>query len=138
MLMPSPVIPTFRYHDAPKAIEWLGRAFGFEPHLVVEGDGNTIDHAQLAFGEGMIMLGSMRENEYGDLVTTVTEVGKPTAATYVIVDDVDAHAQRAREAGAEIVLEPEDQDYGGRLYTCRDLEGNVWSFGTYDPWASPG
>jgi uncharacterized glyoxalase superfamily protein PhnB len=136
--MPSPVIPTLRYHDAPKAIAWLGEAFGFEPHLVVEGEGNTIEHAQLTFGEGMIMLGSVRENDYGDLVTTVKDVGRPTAAAYVIVDDVDAHAQRAREAGAEVVLEPEDQDYGGRLYTCRDLEGNVWSFGSYDPWSEQG
>jgi uncharacterized glyoxalase superfamily protein PhnB len=133
--MSSPVIPTLRYHDAPAAIDWLVAAFGFERHLVVEGEHGRIDHAQLAFDGGMIMCGSVTEGGYGDLVSTVRLAGTPTAGVYVVVDDVDAHARRAREAGAEIVLEPEDQDYGGRLYTCRDLEGNIWSFGTYDPWS---
>lgn len=132
--MTSPVIPAFRYHDAPAAIDWLCNAFGFERHLVVEGDGGGIDHAQLVLGSGMIMLGSVRGGAFDDLVTTATDAGRPTTSVYVVVDDVDAHAARARAAGAEIVQEPEDQPYGGRLYTCRDPEGNVWSFGSYDPW----
>ena len=133
--MSSTVIPTFRYRDARKAIDFLCDAFGFERHLVVEGEGDGIAHAQLRLGTGMIMLGSEREGEYGDLVTTVAEAGKPTSAAYVVVGDVDGHAERARAAGAEIVMEPADQDYGGRLYTARDFEENVGSFGDYDPWA---
>ena len=59
----------------------------------------------------------------------------PTQSAYVLVDDCDRHHARAVSAGADVVKPPEDQDYGGRLYICRDLEGHVWSFGTYDPWA---
>ena len=132
------VIPGLRYHDAAAAIEWLCRAFGFEKHLVVPGEGGTIAHAQLRFGNGMIMLGSAGKHGggYDELVKTPREVGVATQGTYVIVEDPDAHYRDAVAAGAEVVLDIVDQDYGGRGYTCRDLEGNVWSFGDYDPWAS--
>lgn len=83
----------------------------------------------------MVMFGSGNEGEYDELVATLADGGVPTIGLYVVVDDVDAHAARAEAAGAEIVMKPEDQDYGGRLYTCKDFEGNVWSFGSYDPWA---
>jgi uncharacterized glyoxalase superfamily protein PhnB len=132
------VIPCLRYHDAPKAIDWLCRAFGFEKRLVVPGEEGAIAHAQLSFGRGMIMLGSAGKHGggYDELVKTAADVGGfSTQTVYVIVDDADAHHARARAAGAEIVLPLEDADYGGRGYTCRDLEGNVWSFGSYDPWA---
>lgn len=129
--MSAVIIPALRYRNAPKAIEFLKEAFGFEEHLVVPGEGGTIDHAQLTFGNSMIMLGSERDNEYGKLV----ESGSNGAiGLYVVVDDVDGHCERARNAGATIEMEPEEQDYGGSLYTCRDLEGLVWSFGSYDPW----
>jgi uncharacterized glyoxalase superfamily protein PhnB len=132
------VIPGLRYQDAPKAIDWLCHAFGFEKHLVVPGEGGTIAHAELTFGRGMIMVGSSGAHGGGfdELVKAPGEVGGiGTQSAYVIVDDADAHLARARAAGAEIVLDIEDKDYGGRGYTCRDLEGHVWSFGTYDPWA---
>ena len=61
------IIPTMRYHEAPAAIDWLCRAFGFEKHLIVPGDKGTIAHAQLVFGSGMIMLGSAREDEFSKL-----------------------------------------------------------------------
>jgi uncharacterized glyoxalase superfamily protein PhnB len=131
------IIPGLRYQDAPKAIDWLCRAFGFERHLVVPGEGNSIAHAQLRFGNGMIMLGSAGKHggAYEDVVKPPAQAGGvSTLGLYVIVDDVDAHHARAVAAGAEIVLPVTDQDYGGRDYTCRDLEGNVWSFGSYDPW----
>ena len=132
------IIPGLRYQNAVKAIDWLCRAFGFEKHLVVPGEGDTIAHAQLTFGNGMIMLGSAGEHEggYDELLATPAERGGTVSqALYVIVDDVDSHCDAARAAGAEIVLPASDKDYGGRDYTCRDLEGNVWTFGTYDPWA---
>jgi uncharacterized glyoxalase superfamily protein PhnB len=133
----STVIPALRYHDAPAAIAWLCRAFGFQEQLVVPGPEASIAHAQLAFGNGMIMLGSAGKHGsgYDELVTTTRESGVATQGIYVIVEDPDAHYERAVRAGAEIVLEIEDKAYGGRGYTCRDLEGNVWSFGDYDPWA---
>jgi len=131
------VIPGLRYHDAAAAIEWLCRAFGFERELVVPGEGGTIAHAQLRFGNGMIMLGSAGKHGggYDELVKTPRETGVATQGIYVIVQDPDAHYRDAVAAGAEIVLDLVDQDYGGRGYTCRDPEGNVWSFGDYDPWA---
>ena len=131
------IIPGLRYQDAPAAIEWLCRAFGFERHLVVPGEGDTIAHAQLTFGNGMIMLGSAGEHGggYDELMATPAESGGAnTQASYVIVKDADAHCKQAQAAGATIVLPLTDQDYGGRDYTCRDLEGHVWTFGTYDPW----
>ncbi len=121
------IIPALRYRDAPGAIEFLCTAFGFERHFVVPGEAGTIDHAQLRFGNGMVMLGSARDDEFSRVANQ---------STYIIVDDADAHYARARAAGAEMVKDIMSPDYGGRLYTSRDPEGHLWSFGTYDPWAS--
>ncbi len=133
------VIPALRYKDAPAAIEFLCRAFGFEQHLVVPGPDQTIAHAELSFGNGMIMLGSATDSEYGRLVTHPAETGGlETQTAYVIVGDADAHYARAKVAGAQIVIDIKTEDYGGRDYTCRDPEGHVWTFGTFDPWASDG
>ncbi len=133
------VIPGMRYADAPAAIDWLCRAFGFEKHLVVPGEGEgVIAHAQLRYGNGMIMLGSAGKHGGGfdELMTTPREIqGRETQSAYVIVEDVDAHHERAIAAGAEVVMPLKDQYYGGRGYSCRDLEGHIWSFGDYDPLA---
>ncbi len=137
-LLGATIVPGLRYVDAPAAIELLCAAFGFEKHMVVPGDNGKIAHAQLTFRNSMIMLGSVREGEYDDLLIQPTDAGAVTQAPYVIVDDVDAHCSRARAAGAEIVMEPADQDYGGRLYSCRDIERHLWNFGSYDPWADSG
>ena len=132
----STVIPTMKYHDAPAAIEWLKKAFGFEEHLVVPGENGTIAHAQLVFGNGMIMLGSAGSGHFDELQKPPREVGGVgTQSACVIVRDADAHYARAVAAGAEIVMDIEDQSYGGRSYSCRDPEGHVWNFGSYDPWA---
>ena len=132
------LIPSLRYADAAKAIDWLCDAFGFERQLVVPGENGAIVHAQLRFGNGMLMMGSggNHEGTFDQLVRPLAsrDVPRPSSI-YVIVTDVDAHCARARAAGAEIVTEPENPDHGGRSYTCRDLEGIVWSFGTYDPFA---
>ena len=130
------VIPCLRYRDAPAAIDWLCRVFGFERHLVVPNPDGTIAHAQLSFGNGMIMLGSVMENEFGRLIRQPDEIGgAETQSAYVIVTDADAIYTRAKAAGAKIVLEIKDEDYGGRGFSCQDLEGRLWNFGTYDPWA---
>jgi uncharacterized glyoxalase superfamily protein PhnB len=131
------VIPTMRYSDAAAAIEWLCRAFGFEKHLVVPGEHGTIVHAQLVCGNGMIMLGSVRDDAFGKLQKPPRAVGGVgTQSPYIIVDDADRHYARAVAAGAEIVMDIKDEDYGGRGYSCRDPEGHLWNFGTYDPWAA--
>ncbi|MCH9697139.1 MAG: VOC family protein [Gammaproteobacteria bacterium] len=133
--MSNCIIPTLKYDNAETMIEWLCQAFGFKKHLVVPGENGLIEHAQLTFNASMIMLGSVRESEFDSLQTTPSAVGGVgTQSPYIIVDDVDAHFQRALAQGAEIVMEPEDQPYGGRLYSCRDPEGHLWNFGSYNPW----
>ena len=131
------VIPVLRYRNAPAAIDWLCRTFGFEKHLIVpEGDGR-IAHAQLGFGNGMIMLASVTDTEFGRLMKQPDEVGGcETATIYAVVSDADAVYARAKAAGAAILLDIKDEDYGGRGFSCRDLEGHIWSFGTYDPWVA--
>ena len=129
------VIPCLRYRNAPAAIEWLCQTFGFEKQLVVPIEEGTIAHAQLSFGNGMIMLGSVQDTEFGRLMKQPDEIGgAETQSAYVIVADADLVYKRAKAAGAEIVLDIKDEDYGGRGFSCRDLEGHLWNFGTYDPW----
>jgi uncharacterized glyoxalase superfamily protein PhnB len=129
------IIPTLRYRDAAAAIEWLCRAFGFEKHLVVPGEGNTIAHAQLTFGNGMIMLGTARDDEFDKVQKTPEQVGGVgTQSPYIIVPDADTHHARAVAVGAKVVYDLRDEEYGGRGYSCLDLEGHLWNFGTYDPW----
>src|SRR4051812_6959281 len=116
--------PSFRYRDARAAIAWLQDAFGFEVNMVVDGKDEEVVHAQLSFGDGMIMLGSDRDDRWG------LRAGR--GWVYVALDgDVDGHCERARRAGAEIVMEPADQEYGSRDYAARNPEGNLWNFGTY-------
>lgn len=129
------VVPCLRYRDAPAAIEWLCRAFGFERHLVVPGPNETIAHAQLSFGNGMVMLGSLTGSDFDQLIKQPDEVGgAETQSPYLIVGDADIVYLRAKAAGARIVMEIKDEEYGGRGFSCRDLEGRLWNFGTYDPW----
>ena len=129
------VIPTLRYNDAVAAIDWRCDAFGFEKHLVVPDEDGTVVHAQLVFGNGMIMLGSSREGEFDDLQKAPAAFGGAVSQSpYIVVGDADEHYAHAVGAGAEIVLEIKDEDYGGRGYSCRDPEGHLWNFGSYDPW----
>jgi uncharacterized glyoxalase superfamily protein PhnB len=133
------IIPCLRYRNAPAAIDFLCRAFGFERHAVYadDQDPSTVHHAQLVDRGCMIMLASAGDSEWSEKagMKSVAAAGGNTQAPYIVIDDVDAHAAGARAAGAEIIVEPADQDYGGRVYSARDPEGYVWSFGSYDPWA---
>jgi len=137
---PATVIPCLRYADAPAAIDFLCRAFGFARHAVYtdEADPSIVHHAQLTLGNGMVMLGSDRPGETRDLYRwkTAAEVGAITQCICCFVSDPDAHAAQARTAGARLLREPADNPgYPGRGYDALDLEGNVWNFGSYDPWA---
>ena len=130
------VIPGYRCRDAARTVDWLCEAFGFERHFVAPGPDGGVVHAQLRFGNGMVMVGPAGDDEFDQWVKPASATGGiNTQSIYVIVDDVDKHCERARAAGAEILVEPMNPDYGGRMYTCRDPEGQVWSFGTYDPLA---
>lgn len=134
------IIPCLRYEDAPAAIDFFCQAFGFKRHAVFADpdDARIIHHAQLLREGQMIMLNTASASEFSRTapMVSVTEAGGNTQSVYIVVDDVDAHAAQARAAGAQIYMEPRDQDYGGRGYGARDPEGNAWSFGSYDPFAS--
>jgi uncharacterized glyoxalase superfamily protein PhnB len=133
----STLIPCISYRDCPRAIGWLVRVFGLTPQLVVDGPNGSILHAQLVYQGGMLMLGSLdKEGDYSKLMAAPGEIdGRQTQTTCMIVDDPDAIYARALDNGAIMVLDIADQEYGGRSFTCRDLEGHVWSVGSYNPWS---
>jgi uncharacterized glyoxalase superfamily protein PhnB len=135
--MPATIIPSLRYRNAPAAIEWLSRVFGFQKNLVVPDESGGIAHAQLSFGDGMIMLGSVRDHEWGRFIKQPNEIdGAATQSIYLVTPDADVIYERAKNAGAEILIPVRDEEYGGRSFSCRDLEGHLWTIGTYDPWKS--
>jgi uncharacterized glyoxalase superfamily protein PhnB len=133
---PSTIIPGHRYRNAPAAIEWLEKVFGFQRHAVYEGPNGTIGHAELTLGNGMIMLGSGKDDEYGRGFKSPSELGGiETRSLYIVVPDADAAHARAVAAGATITRPLQDTPYGSREFSVKDPEGYSWSAGTYDPWA---
>jgi uncharacterized glyoxalase superfamily protein PhnB len=131
----STVIPALRYRDAPAAIEWFCSVLGFTRHAVYEGAGGVINHAELALGGGMIMLGSIKDDEQGRRFKAPGELGgAETSSAYIVVPDADAVYARAQAAGATIVRPLQQMEYGSREFTVSDPEGHSWSVGTYDPW----
>ncbi|MFZ1997350.1 MAG: VOC family protein [Solirubrobacteraceae bacterium] len=127
------IFPAVRYRDADAGIAFLTRAFGATEKAVHRGDDGAIRHAELALGAGLVMVGEQRED--GTLGGQAPRPLSSTISIYVVVEDPDAHHAVAREAGGTVVRELEDTDYGSREYSVRDPEGNLWSFGTYDPYA---
>ncbi|MEU8002648.1 VOC family protein [Catellatospora sp. NPDC049111] len=122
------VIPTLRYRDAVAAIRFLRDAFGFREVLVVPGADETVAHAELTHGSGMVMVSSITDGGDGRMPF---EAGP--AWLYVIVEDVQAHHDKAVANGAEIVSPPKAEEYGGSSYTAADPDGNQWTFGSYRP-----
>jgi uncharacterized glyoxalase superfamily protein PhnB len=125
---PAPQVwPTLRARDARALIKFLVDAFGFE-EVVVYGDGDRVDHAELCWPPGGgIMLGSAGKSESGD----GSPLNTGTFGCYVVTDEPDALFARATAAGAAVVRELNDTDYGSRDFAVRDPEGNQWSFGSY-------
>ena len=129
--MPTAVIyPALSYRDAPAAIRFLCDAFGFETLMEVPNTDGTIAHAEMSLGGAVIMLSSEKP-EMG----WSSPLGLPAVnqTLYVAIDNPDEHYSRAKAAGAEIVREPQNTDYGSRDYGSKDLEGHHWWFGTYRP-----
>jgi uncharacterized glyoxalase superfamily protein PhnB len=134
----SNIYPTLTYDDANAAIDWLCRVFGFTRRLVVPGPDGTVVHSELSLGPGVIMVSSPKPD-----AGRVSPRSLPAVhgALCVQVDDPDSHFARATEAGAEILRELKDEEYGSRGYMVKDPEGNHWYFGTYRPgahWGDPG
>lgn len=122
-------VPALSYRDPKAALDWLARAFDFELTMAIEGpdDDPTQCHYEMAYqGRGRIMVGS-EWNEW--MRSPASTDGLNTTSTHVAVaTDIDAHCERARAAGAEILVEPSDQFYGDRVYRAKDLEGHHWTF----------
>jgi uncharacterized glyoxalase superfamily protein PhnB len=134
--MSSVVIPSFRYKDAHAAIDWLERALGFTRKAVYDGPDGTVGHAELVFGNSMIMLGSQSNPSpmKAMLATPAETGGRVTSPMYLLVADCEPVYAKAKAVGTEFVQELRTMDYGGRAFTVRDPEGYMWSFGEYDPW----
>ena len=116
------ITPYLLYEDAGAALDFLTRAFDFEETMRLTSPGGQVNHAEMRFRDGAIYLGQPAQP------TGPRSYGGTPVHICVEVDDVDAHCARAREAGAEIVEEPADEDYGERRYHCRDPEGHSWYF----------
>lgn len=129
--MAQTIFPAIRYRDAGAALQWLKDAFGAEEKDVFRGEDGTIHHAELIVGGGVIMFGQHAEE--GWLGGATPDPLGSTVSLYIAVEDPDAHHARATGAGARVVRDLEDMPYGSREYSVRDLEGNLWSFGTYTP-----
>ena len=121
------IYPVLKFEDAHAAIDFLERAFGFERGEVIEGQNGGVVHGQLRFGDELVMLASASEGD------PVYNQGIGKTVVYLVADAPDPLFERAKAAGAEILMEPTDQDYGSRDFSVRDPEGNIWSFGTYRP-----
>ena len=137
--MKNSIIPCLSYKDAPAAIDWLCKTFGFQKKMVVPAGENKIAHAQLTIGDSMVMINSTgMETEFSKLTKAPSEVdGIETQTPYVILsaEEIDAHYENAKSNGAKIIQQLTEQDYGGKNYSCYDIEGHLWNFGSYDPWA---
>lgn len=134
----SPVFPSLRYRNAHIAIDWLCEAFGFVREKVAD-EGSDVHHAWLSYGHGAILVASADGGaRWGDAGAVPDEVGgRETQTCCVLVDDIDAHIERAISAGAEIVSPLGDTGFAGRGYACRDIEGHVWWFGSREAWDLP-
>jgi uncharacterized glyoxalase superfamily protein PhnB len=119
MAQPQDLFVIVRYENARAAMAWLEEAFGFVTRDVFEGEGDTVGFAEMAFGNDVIGTGTKRPGLQH--------------AIAVYVEDIDAHYERAKAGGVEIVQELEDTEFGARIYVCRDVGGHTWSFGTYRP-----
>ena len=128
------IFPVLRYRDPAAALDWLKKAFGFEEHVVHRGEDGTIGHAELTLGSSMIMFAGAAAD--GWLGGRAAEPLASPLSVYAVVEDPRAHYEQAKAHGATIVRELADMDYGSTEYSARDLEGNLWSFGTYDPLAT--
>jgi uncharacterized glyoxalase superfamily protein PhnB len=129
--MQPTIAPFIAYEDPRAAMDWLGAAFGFEPHHVELSPTRDVLHAEMRYGDAIVMLESAAQTRLWGMRTS-KELGWPGGqGTYVYVANVDDHYRRALAAGATIVMPPEDMEYGARECAVRDLEGNLWCFGTY-------
>lgn len=122
------IVPYLIYTDAAAAVSHLVETFGFEERFRIPGPDGIVMHAELALGGELVMVAS--PNPEAGLVGAGDLAGRH-AIVLVYVDDVDAHFERAKAAGATVVAEPSDQFYGDRVWRGTDPEGVLWTFATH-------
>ena len=127
---PSDIYPSLTYDDAPRAIEWLCRAFGFAKRLIVPGPGNRVEHSELSFGTGVVLISSPKTDDHRVSPKALAGVAQ---ALSVYVADPDAHYKVAIAAGARVIRELRTEEYGARGYMALDPEDHLWYFGNYRP-----
>jgi uncharacterized glyoxalase superfamily protein PhnB len=131
--------PGLRYRNVDGAVDWLSRAFGFEVLTVERDQDGYAAYAELAFGSTIIMVGAVRGFQIDRYMKQPDDIGgAETQCSYFVVEDIETHYTRARASGCEIVIDLQSRPNGSRAYTCRDPEGHLWCFGTYDPWQQYG
>ena len=129
------LVPLIRYRDVAAAVDWLAGAFGFEKRSIITDPDGTVAYAEMSYGRGIVMLGPVGESVLDSLLKQPDELGgMGSQSVYVAVDDVEGHFKKARDLGADIVLEFGSEETGDRAYAARDPEGHVWNFGAYSPW----
>lgn len=119
------MIPYLFYNDLRAALDWLGKAFGLETRMSIPGPEGQILHAEMQLADAVVMMGPA-SSEQGS--SSPADLAGVNQSLYVYVDDVDAHYQRAKAAGARIMSEPEDMFWGDRMYYAQDVEGHHWNF----------
>lgn len=128
----SDIYPSLTYDDAPAAIDWLTRAFGFTKRFVVPGPDNRVEHSELSMGNGVVMISSPKHDERRFSPRALNGYSQ---ALSVYVADPDAHYEVAMAAGATLLRPLQTEDYGARGYMVTDPEGHIWYFGNYRPGA---
>ncbi len=123
------ITPNLFYDDLAAALEFLGKAFGFETRMSMPGPDGSIMHAEMQIEDGVIMMSPTGDNE--SWTTPKSQGGRVTQSLYIYVDDVDGHCAKATSAGATIVSELEDMFWGDRTYVAEDPEGHRWTFATH-------
>ncbi len=133
--LPAPnLMPLMRYRDLAEAMGWLEQAFGFEKQIAVSDNEGAVIYGQMTYRGSLMMMGAVRDTDLDKLMRQPDEVGGvETQSCYIVVDDADVHYAQAMDAGAEVVLELKSDGLGRRGYSCRDPEGHIWNFGTYNP-----
>ena len=129
----APLMPALRYRDCNKALRFLTEVFGFTEGNAFRDDKGNVQHAELWFGNGGIMIGPVADTPFSKVMRQPDEAGGVTASFFCVVNDPDAHFARSEAAGYEIILPLRDEPYGSREYSVRDPEGHIWTFGTYEP-----
>ena len=131
----SKTVPILRYQDAKKSIVWLCKTFGFEVFLEVAGKNEAVEHARLVLGDSMVMIASFgRDGDFENSFVSPVEVGGVTQCTSIYVEDPENIYKMVIEAGAEIIDKLAEYQFGGRTFSCKDIESNVWIFTSHNPW----